>query len=89
MSKLEFQIVRNGASMWLIWGLSQPFKTPGGHGREYEEVARVVEDNGLWYVEIPKWGDGCIEDWERQPRGWMTRQGAISSVTNARKALAS
>jgi hypothetical protein len=89
MSQLEFQITRVAARRWLIWQLSGPFKTPGGHGREYEEIARVVEDDGLFYVELPKWNDEGIEDWDRRPRGWMTKEGAIHSVTHPPKVMAS
>lgn len=89
MSKLEYQVVRNGARRWLIWRVTDPFKTPNGHGREFEECARVVEDGGLFFVELPKWGVNGVDEWERQPRGWMTRDGAIKSVTHARKEMAS
>ena len=90
MAKLAYQIVRNGANRWLIWRLSGVIKTDTGDAREYEEVARVVLDSGLYYVETPIWGVDGIADWSRQPRGWTLKDGAIASVTKEqRKALAS
>ena len=87
--ELKFQIVRNARNRWLIWQLDPAFDVPGGHGRGFEEVARVVEDGGLFYVEVPEWGDDGIDDWRRQPRGWMTKDGAVASVTREKKAMAS
>lgn len=88
-SKLVYQVIRNAANRWLIWEIGEGFDTPKGQAREYEEVARVVEDTGLFYVEIPKWSGEGIEEWERQPRGWLTKSGAVRSVTHPKKAMAS
>jgi len=88
MPKLRCQVVRDGRSKWMIWTLSEGFAVNDGEGREYEQVARVVEDDGLYYVELPVWGVDGISSWERQPRGWALKDGAVHSVTHPKKGAA-
>lgn len=88
MPKLRCQVVRDGRSRWMIWTLSDGFAVSDGEGREYEQVARVVEDDGLYYVELPEWGVDGITGWQRQPRGWALKEGAVKSVTNPKEKVA-
>ena len=88
MPRLKVQVVRDGASRWMIWKLSDGFDVDGGEGREYEQIARVVCDGGLYYVELPVWGVDGISSWERQPRGWALKDGAVHSVTHPMKGAA-
>ena len=80
MSKQNVQVVKNGENMWMVWKYSPRFRTDEGYGVEYEQVARVVLENGRYYVELPQWGADGVDDWIRQPRPWALKEGAVASV---------
>ena len=81
MSRISYQILRDGAAKWVIWRVTDR--------QDYEQIARVVQEDGLYYVELPQWGSDGISKWDRQPRGWALRDGAVASVTREKKAMAS
>lgn len=84
-SELRFQVVRNGTARWLIWKLGEAVPADGGHSREFEEYARVVFDQGAWWVELPRWGSDGVSGWDRLPRPWALKDGAVASVTKAKE----
>lgn len=76
-----YQVIRDGLAKWNIWRVTDR--------QDYEQVARVIQDDGLFYVELPTWGVDGIEGWTRQVRGWALKDGAVASVVKERKAMAS
>lgn len=73
MSRISHQIIRDGAARWIIWQIEDR--------QEYEQIGRVVFEDGLYYVDLPVWKDDGFT-WDRQPRGWVLKDGAIKSVTS-------
>lgn len=86
MSKLEYQVIRSGLKKWTVYKLGGAFKTAGGRGQDYEQIARIVEEDGLFYVEEVVWGEDEVDEWKRLPRGWMTYEGAKMSATQEKLA---
>lgn len=89
MSKVRWQIVRDTKNSWMIWHLDDAISVNGEVGVEHEQIARVVFVDGAYYVELPVWDADGIAKWDRQPRPWTLKAGAVHSVTHPRKAMAS
>lgn len=88
--KPRFQTHRDGTKRWMIWRVGDELDDKDAKNTEFEQVARVAEVDGMFFVEDPVWNGDGIEKWERRDgAGWMTREGAIKSVTHPKKALSS
>lgn len=74
---LQVQVQRVGGGSWHVTRVTELQHRV----YQYDVIARVVEDDGLYYVELAHWENGK-EAWLRRPRGYQLLRGALKHASD-------